>query len=283
MFASPKCLSSLILLLPLAYCVEPAAQTYPTTVEVDLVFPRNETYAPAQLMPMIFALQNPQAAVRLHLNIAWTLGRVEGDQGAGDSANYTRLLQDSDNFSQANLSTNDPYFIIRYTEKLNNTEGHFWLAWGADNDNCSRAANGDVGRGWDSSYNITYFTTKNGAQQPSLVTRPDTCPLAQGFTYNVTGTMKLSPASRGVCPITANPPPPATPCALNISDSQASIIMANITADACFWAQSSFPTLAICSSDANRTVRVAAGVREGEWDKVALSLLIGTILGAFLL
>jgi hypothetical protein len=120
MFAFLQCLLGFILLLPLARSSNPATPKYPTTVELDLVFPRNETYAPVGLMPITFALQNPQAAVPLHLLIEWKMGRMEG---VGTSA--VVLEGDTDDFSRANLSTNDPAFVIRYTEKVNNTEGMF--------------------------------------------------------------------------------------------------------------------------------------------------------------
>jgi hypothetical protein len=227
------------------------------------------------LFPIIFALQNPQAAVPLDLNIAWKLGRVEGSQGAGGSANYSVLEQDNVNFSKANFSTNDPSFIIRYSEKVNNTEDQFWVSWGVDNNNCSLSIDGHLKPGLNSSYNIVYFTTIKGAQQPSLVTKPDTCPLTQSFTYNVTGTL-LSGLGQDACAVTAEPPPPATPCALNIDDTQASSIMASITSTACAWARSPFPPLPICSSRASITVPLNIGITW--WTTLAAGPSFGYLL-----
>lgn len=258
MLASSKCLFNLVLLLLMAGGSSSAVQTYPTTVELDLVFPRNETYAPVGLFPIIFALQNPQVAVPLDLNIAFKLGRVVGDQGAEGSANYSVLEQDNVNFSKANLSTNDPSFILRYSEKVNNTEGQFWVSWGVDNNNCSLSANGDPATSLSSNYRITYYTTAKDAQQPSLVTKPDICPLIQSVTYNVTEALQLR-QSQDTCAVTAEPSPPATPCALSINDTQESSIMASITSTACAWAESPFPTLAICSSKASIAARQDVG------------------------
>ena len=41
-------------------------------VEVDLVFPRNETYRTSAI-PILFAIQNSALAVPLTLRISWTL------------------------------------------------------------------------------------------------------------------------------------------------------------------------------------------------------------------
>jgi hypothetical protein len=46
-------------------------QTYPAIVEYDVIFPRNDTYAPVAVMPVVFAIQNPQAGVPLQFEINW--------------------------------------------------------------------------------------------------------------------------------------------------------------------------------------------------------------------
>ena len=33
--------------------------TFPVIAEINLVFPRNDTYAPVDLMPIVFAVQHP--------------------------------------------------------------------------------------------------------------------------------------------------------------------------------------------------------------------------------
>ena len=197
-----------------------SAQTYPATVEFDVVFPLNDTYAPAALFPIVFAIQNPQAAVLLTLTIEWYLGRVgsSGDWLAGGFID----------FPWTNFSTN-PYFIIMSTSKLNNTEGVFSVLWSLYSGNCSESFSGTK-LGSSTASNYTKFTIKNGAQQPSLVTSPDTCP-AQNVTFNITGTLPVSGATeygeRDICAVVAEePPPPANPCAIQVDDVMASSMSA---------------------------------------------------------
>ena len=74
-------LAYLVSLIFLLLACSSATQTYPATVEFDVVFPLNDTYAPVALFPIVFAIQNPQAAVPLLLNIEWYLGRLGSSGG----------------------------------------------------------------------------------------------------------------------------------------------------------------------------------------------------------
>lgn len=51
-----------------------ASHTIAAPFEVDLLFPRNETYAPSWLMPIVFAVQNPPLTVPpLSASIEWAV------------------------------------------------------------------------------------------------------------------------------------------------------------------------------------------------------------------
>jgi hypothetical protein len=110
------CFMCLIFLLALT-CGS-VAQTYPATVEFDVIFPRNDTYAPVELMPVVFAIQNPQAAVPLTLGIEWSIGRI----GSSEDSLAGGLID----LTWANFSS-DPYFVVLSTNQLNGTEGSFGL------------------------------------------------------------------------------------------------------------------------------------------------------------
>lgn len=220
-----SCLISLIFLLALT--CSSAAQMYPATVEFDVVFPRNDTYAPVELMPVVFAIQNPQAALPLTLGIEWSIQRLGSSEGplAGSFIDLT----------WANFSS-DPYFVVLSTNQLNDTEGSFGLLWVLHSGNCSEKSPGATQLGSNITYNNIKFTTKNGAQQPSLVTGSDTCP-KEYVTFNVTGTLPVADPTqyndRSACAVVAEAPPAASPCALEVDDAIASSISATITASAC--------------------------------------------------
>ena len=56
---------------------ESTAIMYPATVEFDVVFPDNGTYAPASVFPIIFAVQNVAAAwPSTALSIQWSLVKL---------------------------------------------------------------------------------------------------------------------------------------------------------------------------------------------------------------
>jgi len=124
---------SVIILIMLAK--EAMTQVYPGTVEFDVVFPRNDTYAPVDLMPIIFAIQNPKAVEPLMPSIQWNIGRV----GVSEDWLDTGLVDD---LIWANFSTN-PYFIVLSTDKLNFKEGYFAFHRTFFSHNCSIDSFGD--------------------------------------------------------------------------------------------------------------------------------------------
>ena len=50
-----------------------STQTFPSIAEVELLFPRNDTYAPTVLIPMVFAIQSFPAAAPLNITLDWVL------------------------------------------------------------------------------------------------------------------------------------------------------------------------------------------------------------------
>ncbi|MDM9186223.1 hypothetical protein QU781_28035, partial [Escherichia coli] len=73
-----------------------AAEAKPTgTAEVDLVFPRNDTYAPMPLMPVVFAVQNPPVAGKLYPEILYKVHPV-GDLNATDYKSVKMNLPGND-------------------------------------------------------------------------------------------------------------------------------------------------------------------------------------------
>lgn len=67
--------------------------------EVDLLFPRNTTYAPQALMPVVWAMQNPHLAWPTQATIFWELW--EGN-------NQTSPGSVSDGGLELSVGTNQP-------------------------------------------------------------------------------------------------------------------------------------------------------------------------------
>lgn len=220
MFASRELSVSLLLFLILVH--DSATQQYPAIVEFDVVFPRNETYAPTALMPIVFAIQNPKAVVPLTMTIKWDIGRF----GAEPEWLDTGVVDLAD----VNLSTN-PFFVILGAQGLD-TEGIYAVHWTVKSANCS----GDTYHMTIGGDNETHFSISSNGSQPSLVTGADTCP-DKTITYNITGTTLDTEDSgfnsrRNRCAIISDQRPPANPCAINIDEAQASSMSSAMSAAA---------------------------------------------------
>ncbi|KAH8882897.1 hypothetical protein GQ53DRAFT_733090 [Thozetella sp. PMI_491] len=220
-----------LLLLFLTKCPFVVAQTYPTTVELDVVFPRNETYAPADIFPIVFAFQNSLATIPLIPNIQWRIQKLGSlsdplDWGSKDLAGGLN-------------TSSDPYFVVFDTLNTKNaTEGQYFLYWEVACGNCSarNIPTDPTEIGLTTFHNSTMFAIKKGAPVPNLA--PDSsCATWQAAAFNVTGTrpveIPMEYAYHNACAVIADPRPSADPCALKFNDEIASSIAASITAGRC--------------------------------------------------
>ncbi|KAI1120979.1 hypothetical protein F5Y10DRAFT_289094 [Nemania abortiva] len=188
--------------------------TFPVTatVEFDAVFPRNDTYAPVDLMPIVFAVQNSSAALSLGFSVLWELTTTK------DGSLY---VQDQGliDLQLANYSSGDPYYALDYVN-LKKAQGIYRMNWTLNAYYCPPSTSHPIPN------NVT-FTIKKGAKEPDLVasTSPDTCANIQGLSFDERGNERLS--------LCAELRDAANPCALNINEELASSISAKITSWAC--------------------------------------------------
>lgn len=205
---------------------------YPVTVELNGVFPRNETYSPAPVFPFVFAVQNLAAArPTTSMYIDWVFVKL----------GIERLGSGIIRLDLADLSS-DPYFATLWTGRLNSSEsaGVYMLAWEFRFTNCTTQA-----QNWPVEAKALFveggsviFTIEEGGRTPDLVADGDTCP-ATNVTVGITGMMSVpfpkitSNNGRDVCGVIADTPPPANPCAARINSEVASSISAELTASAC--------------------------------------------------
>jgi hypothetical protein len=71
-------------------------------LEVDLVFPRNDTYAPTALFPVIIAFQNARLAPFLIPQLSLQITDVDDNYQTGVSPQY--------DMRWANFSSSEPYY-----------------------------------------------------------------------------------------------------------------------------------------------------------------------------
>jgi len=259
-----------------------AASDAGRALEIDLVFPRNGTYAPDHLLPIIFAVQNPQAAVGLLTEVTLTL-----NHGGGFAGKEIKL--DLKNVADDNLTAvgNAPYFLVFESTALEGMEGHFGLIYDFLLLNCSSTeldpqGSGRPKRNITSFRNMTEFTLRSGA--PAAVdgffTSRDDCPIDVA-TLNVTGNLPYDnfarPGSRTLCGVLTEPIPAPTPCAVQISSALAANLSARVTDSACARHD---PSPSLGCAQRSRAARPTSD--RAFWPAVGLAFLFGGLLFAFL-
>ncbi|KAK4158316.1 hypothetical protein C8A00DRAFT_39503 [Chaetomidium leptoderma] len=190
-------------------------------LEFDVVFPRNETYAPTDSLPVVFAFQNAELAQYLIPQISYTIHNQSNLLG-NDSVSGLRDL------TWANWSSHEPYFSSASLQNSNRfaTEGSWRLTWRLYWESCDEGSLGSVGRpvtfgevnstGWS-----VDFTLKAGGQPVDL-----TCPEELGVAINVTGT--TFNVSGGTCMVVPSVTPTTTPnpCLVKVDSAAAASMSA---------------------------------------------------------
>ena len=194
-------------------------------LEIDVVFPRtNETYAPTDKFPIVFALQNAELAKHLNPVIDSFVRN-----GSNSDSTFGHSVRDLTN---ANYSS-EPFFIYHYVNV--NTEGPYELFSSAAWRSCDKS--GDQVAIADSSTNFAIpFTIKSGGQEVDLVAATATCSPQDGVAISVTDETHEVPSSlqgqpSGTCAVLASSSPTLNPCQVKI-DSAAAASMSAVLHDA---------------------------------------------------
>jgi hypothetical protein len=136
-------------------------------VELDMVFPRNETYPTLQRLPVVFAIQNPALSQNLNVVITFSVDRAFSDRselvGWGEY-----------DMRSINTSSNDTHFEYRDFLRFDE-EGTWTIKWSMEWSSCTLKGNFDPrpneqttspNTWWGQS---TTFTTRNSTKDLSLV------------------------------------------------------------------------------------------------------------------
>ncbi|KIN05191.1 hypothetical protein OIDMADRAFT_115589 [Oidiodendron maius Zn] len=208
----------------------PTATPTPGIFEVDLLFPRNTTYTPQELMPIVWALQNPTLAAPLAATILWIMWEGDNQSSPGSIGDGGLEL-----YTQDDLSSSNPLMATRFVNVASVPDGVWTLSWSLDVYNCSQLFPGFVDNENKTimQSNTVVFTTSSSGQAPDLVaaTSADVCGSAEAFAFDVAsfGTACGFPGAV----LAPKPTPTTNPCAAAINASVASSISAAATAWGC--------------------------------------------------
>lgn len=216
-------------------------------VEIDLLFPQNDTYAPAPIIPVAWALQNSKLADYLQPEISFYI------EPYGDTNNST-VAYGLFSMTWTDWESSDPY--IEYGEALEtlNTEGTWLLVWELSFARCAEFGEfdddaffgeRDIDAVREGTWQWRVFTTKKGAKEPDLMaaTHGDNCADAQNVTVGISDTRDVGDLYENgrPCPVVTEPAPSPTPCSATIWPEAASSISSYLTDRACI-AQTDLPS-----------------------------------------
>lgn len=167
--------------------------TLPRALELDLVFPRNDTYKPVFPFPIVVAVRGAPAMMDFGLDLELSMG-----------PDIPGLLTSAGGLTDvpiALLTKKDTYYLISANTRLiNSTSPHWRLDWMFIlNPNCTAALNSTAPDSPPASINYTdirgslHFTVSSEGKLPDIVPSDDSCPLPI-VAYNVTGHETYNPS-----------------------------------------------------------------------------------------
>jgi hypothetical protein len=190
--------------------------TLPTTIEIDLVFPLNQTYTLIDPFPVIFVIQNAAAAWNFGFDFQWNITGVP-DGSSSVEVFGPGFLFEGEVYHPA---PSDPFIVVNSTKfpsAIVNTElpaGKWTLGWSYESSICTPVGNIlKIGSGVPAQGSIG-FTVEDGGASPDFANNCPTLAGEIGIVANWTGCPQLG------TPGTSNP------CGAKINAAQASSISA---------------------------------------------------------
>ncbi|KAL3462008.1 hypothetical protein BJX64DRAFT_288750 [Aspergillus heterothallicus] len=122
-----------VAVLPASLATSSQNYTTPQKIELDLVFPKNATFAPTQELPLLWGLQNADFAWDMAMKLSWQLERLDQhlaeteEEGTFPRQNYSGSVQ---NYTALGTAPADPLFLYYFPDALRNaTAGQWRLSW----------------------------------------------------------------------------------------------------------------------------------------------------------
>lgn len=188
----------------------------PTSMEVDIVFPRpNGRYARTDHFPVVLAIQNTAAAFEFGYGFSWLIVPADPDAFGIEGQGDIFVVEETSPLSE------DPYIQTNYTAGLD--VGQWNLSWALTNARTCVEAGMFVDETFFTTINngSFTFTIADGAPSPKFA---GSCPSPLGVvSYSTVETYSVV-SGYNICPVTASVAPSARPCRVTINDAQESSI-----------------------------------------------------------
>lgn len=143
----------------------------PRLVEVDLIFPRNDTYRPVFPFPLVVAVRGAAAALKHGLLVQLFVGTSTRSMDLSGSLEPKDFLE---------LPSADPYYwILLDWHIINSTSPHWRFDWSLSLDpNCTATPDKPMAQNnYTSLDGSVYFTIDKQGKLPDIVPSVDSCPL----------------------------------------------------------------------------------------------------------
>nr|EAQ71429.1 hypothetical protein MGCH7_ch7g836 [Pyricularia oryzae 70-15] len=166
-----------------------AERRLPTDVQVDLLFPRNETYAPAPWFPIIFAIRNLDAAWPLDVDLQVDVFSV------GSRRNQTQHVSWQDIGLYSVPTPERHYFHMPAINMIEGATDRYNIVWRL--------------RIWNRMQNLS-FSTAPGAMLPDVETSIASCPEPSERSSAAVRILKVRESSADggrPCPVMEDIPP----------------------------------------------------------------------------
>jgi hypothetical protein len=231
-------------------CLAPtiiAASSSSGTVEIDLIFPRKGTWAPADAMPLVFAIQRPDLIPSMAINtISWTLRQVGTRNFYADTV-YS---------SQFDGSSGKPYLFQRAVGNTSGIEGNWEIELTFEAWNCTAIEPRSFSRDgvqiadWNSFSHMQHtifseFNTSKSAPSANwtALTSAQNCGNSDGIAFAVTDILKAPAPTPGsgwpgynqTCAVFGPTTTTSNPCAVTIDAAAASSVSAELSYETCLF------------------------------------------------
>ena len=203
--------------------------------EIDLVFPRNKTYAPTDSLPVVFAFRNAQFIQGLYPHLSYSISNYSDSFGNGTRDFSYQSLPWED------WSSQEPYFKAAFFKNFT-TEGLWRLRWTIAFESCNKdvfvESSGQSGATsmFNQTISVIDFTIKKGGQAVDIVgaTEADAeaCPEEFGLALNAT-VLEIDGKQCRALPDSASMSP--SPCQVKVDSAVAASLTASWEAVLCRW------------------------------------------------